>query len=130
MSLAAPLFLILLQDSLSLLKRCKITQRLLLKDHPRLIPLSLTWQQPLQERLLFHAKKPSIAIVNVKIVKAKIKHNLSAKAEFTFIAKIFVGVTDATGHVDLKLTRKWGQRHDLVTNNGLLIVDCSGTHVI
>ena len=33
------------------------------------------------------------------------KHNLSGKAEFTFIAQIFVGVTDATAHVDLKLTR-------------------------
>ena len=56
-------------------------------------------------RPLFHAKKPSIAMVNVKIVKAKMKHNLSGKAEFTFIAQIFVGVTDATAHVDLKLTR-------------------------
>ena len=33
------------------------------------------------------------------------KHNLSGKAEFTFIAQIFVGVTDSTAHVDLKLTR-------------------------
>ena len=61
------------------------------------------------------------------------KHNLSGKAEFTFIAQIFVDVTDATAHVDYitsEVNKKWGQEHDLVTNDGLVIVDCSDTQGI
>ena len=94
---------------------------------------SLNIASPSVSRPLFHAKKPSIATVNVKIVKAKMKRNLSGKAEFTFIAQIFVGVTDATAHVDYitsEVNKIWGQGHDLVTNDGLPIVDCSGTQGI
>ena len=78
-----------------------------------------------QETLNFHSKR--------KNCQGKDEVQFIWKAEFTFIAQIFVGVTDATAHVDYitsEVNKIWGQGHDLVTNDGLPIVDCSGTQGI
>ncbi|XP_019859142.1 PREDICTED: uncharacterized protein LOC109587339 [Amphimedon queenslandica] len=58
------------------------------------------------------------------------KRNSSGKAEFTFISQIFVGVTDATanvGYISNEIQKIWSHEYDLVTNDGLPIIDCPGT---
>lgn len=94
--------------------------------------ISLNTAGPSTPRPLFHARKSS-STANVKIIKAKMKRNSSGKAEFNFISQIFVGVTDATanvGYISNEIQKIWSHEYDLVTNDGLPIIDCPGTQGI
>ena len=83
---------------------------------------------PLRQIVPF-AKKGSNTI-NVKVVKAAMKHLGKGKVEFSSRGQTYIDVTDSTANVHYitnAVQQKWGTGFQLVTADGLALEDSSGT---
>ena len=82
-------------------------------------------------RPMFSSAKKHQVSFSLKIVQANMKRLSSGKIEFTHKSQMFIDIKEDTANVHYitdVIQRKWGNSYVLVTNDGLMIEDCSGTN--
>ena len=79
--------------------------------------------------LVAHTRK-GVQTANVKVVQAKVKRNRAGKPEFSPLSSTYVEVTEGTANVQFlsqAIQGKWGGDHVIVSADGLIIEDGTGT---
>jgi hypothetical protein len=68
---------------------------------------------------------------NLKVIQADMKRLPSGKIDFSHKSQTFVDINEENAnvhHITSVIQRKWGSDYVVVTNDGWMIEDCSGTN--